>query len=321
MFIYRMKLRILLSLLSIFSVTRCSVSPLSYGWTFAFDTHVLTRIYKNNQEDKIEDLKRIFAHLDKLTDNYQQRDVNNIYTINNTNESVTVDPDLYHLLELTFSHDLDSLSYFNPLCGSLSKKWKESLEKEEILSDEIIAQELSKMNNTHLEFLGNNTVKRVGEAEIDLGAVAKGYALDKAKEYFNEKNISGYLIDGGHSSILAGEGPLGRKLKIRLNDAKYYVELKNCFISTSAYTEQYKTINDVIYSHIINPKDGSAVSLHKGVIVISDLGYLGDILSTAFINESIDSIKELEKQFSVKTIVFDELWKPAYQSDGVEFLR
>lgn len=316
-----MKPTIFLSLLSVFSVTRCSLTPLSYGWTFAFNTQVLSKIYKNNQEDKIEDLKQIFANLDKLTDNYEQRDVNNIYTINNTNESVTVDPELYNLLELTFSNDLSSLNYFNPLCGSLSKKWKESLEKDEVLSDEIITEELSKMSSTHLEFLGNNTVKRVGEAEIDLGAVAKGYALDKAKEYFNEKGLKRYLIDGGHSSILAGEGPGGRKLHIQLNDAKYYVELKNTFISTSAYTEQYKTINDITYSHIINPKTGSAVSLHKEVIVISDSGYLGDILSTAFINESIDSIKELEKQFSVKTIVYDEFWVPAYKSEGVEILR
>ena len=152
------------------------------------------------------------------------------------------------------------------------------------------------MSSSSLTFLEENTVKKVGSAEIDLGAVAKGYSLDKVKQYLDSKNYTKYLIDAGSSSLLLGEKNGGKSFKLKisnLDDA--YLMLKNCFVSTSSYDRQAVEIDGVNYSHIINPKTGSAINENDAVIVISNKGYLGDILSTAFINESLDSIKELDR--------------------------
>ena len=285
--------------------------------SFYFDTYTETRLYEGVEED-LTNINQIFSKLDKLTDNFNERDVNNVYKINNSTEMVQVDQDLYYLLQLSFCNCLEPLNYYNPLCGSLSKKWKNSLEKREILDNETITSELLKMNSTTLNFYEQNNVKKIGEAEIDLGSVAKGYALDKVKEYLDGKKYTKYLVDAGSSSILLGEKNGGKDFKIKLSNLDdTYLMAKNCFISTSSYDRQAVEIDGVNYSHIINPKTGSAVNENDAIIVISDKGYLGDILSTAFINESIDSIKELEAHYGVKTIVIKDK-KMVYKNEGIE---
>ena len=285
--------------------------------SFYFDTYTETRLFEGSEED-LSEINKIFLKIDKLTDNFKERDLNNVYKINNSTENIQVEPELYEVLKASFCNCLDPLNYYNPLIGSLSKKWKNSLENKAVLDQETITLELAKMATTSVQFLDENTVKKTGEAEIDLGAVAKGYALDKVKQYLDSKNYTKYLVDAGSSSILLGEKNGGKDFKIKVSNLdNTYLNLKNCFISTSSYDKQAVEIDGVNYSHIINPVNGSAINENDAVIVISDKGYLGDILSTAFINESLDSIKELEKHFEVKTIVIKDKTM-VYKNEGIE---
>ena len=285
--------------------------------SFYFDTYTETRLYEGSEND-LSEINKIFSKIDKLTDNYRERDINNVYIINNTTENVQVEPELYEVLKASFCNCLVPLNYYNPLIGSLSKKWKNSLENKVILDQETINLELTKMVSTSVSFLEENNVKKTGEAEIDLGAVAKGYALDKVKQYLDSKNYTKYLVDAGSSSILLGEKNGGKDFKIRISNLdNTFLLAKNCFISTSSYDKQAVEIDGVNYSHIINPVNGSAINENDAVIVISNKGYLGDILSTAFINESIDSIKELEQHFEVKTIVIKNKTM-LYKNEGIE---
>ena len=285
--------------------------------SFYFDTYTETRLYEGSEND-LSEINKIFSKIDKLTDNYKERDLNNVYIINNSTENVQVEPELYEVLKASFCNCLDPLNYYNPLIGSLSKKWKNSQENKVILDQETINAELTKMASTSVSFLEENTVKKTGEAEIDLGAVAKGYALDKVKQYLDSKNYTKYLVDAGSSSILLGEKNGGKDFKIRISNLdNTFLLAKNCFISTSSYDKQAVEIDGVNYSHIINPVNGSAINENDAVIVISNKGYLGDILSTAFINESLDSIKELEQHFEVKTIVIKNK-EVVYKNEGIE---
>lgn len=306
-----------LLLLPIIAVSLSSCQKEIKGNSFYFDTYCEIRLYEGKDED-LDAINKIFTKIDKLTDNYLPRDLNNIYKINNTNENIIIEPELYEVLQLSFSSELSTLNMFNPLCGSLSKKWKESLANKLVLDDGSISSEIAKMNNTHLEFMDESTVKRVGEAEIDLGAVAKGYALDKAKQYLDAKEYKNYLIDAGSSSILLGEKSGGKNFKVKISNLdSSYINAKNCFVSTSSHSRQKVEIEGITYSHIINPVTGSAINKHDAVIVISQSGYLGDILSTDFVNESFDSIKSLESIFNVKSIIIDN-GEIAYKNDGIE---
>ena len=310
-----MKLKFLILPLLIIPLSSCN-KELKRN-SFYFDTYTETRLFEGNEED-LDNIDELLLRIDRLTDNYRSRSINNVFTINNSTEPVEVDSKLYEVLKASFCNCLEPLNYFNPLCGSLSKKWKESLENNVVLPQTTIDEELLKIASTSVEFLDNNQVKKNGDAEIDLGAVAKGYALDKVKQYLDSQKYTKYLVDAGQSSILLGEKNGGKKFKIKISNLdNTYLNLKNCFISTSSYDKQVVEIDGVNYSHIINPKTGSANNENDAVIVISNKGYLGDILSTAFINESLDSIKELEQHYEVKTIVIKDK-QIVYKNESIE---
>ena len=306
--------RILPSLLTILLIS-CSNAKTATSKIFCFDTYIDIKLINGNK-DNVIDIEDIFYRYDKLSDNYQNRSINNIYTINQTNDPVVVDEDLYKLLQTSFSVDT---KYFNPLCGSLAKKWKDALDKKEVLSDAIIEEELDKIVNTHLSFLDGNKIQKEGPAEIDLGGIAKGYALDVVKSYLDAKEMTQYLINAGSSSIILGEKNTKDGLfNVGLKDINNgYLKLKNCFVSTSSISEQNAVINDVTYSHIINPLTGSALSVNDVVIVVSNNGYQGDALSTSMMMNTVEEIKELETKFDVKTIVVKD-GNIIYQNNNIE---
>ncbi len=309
---------IFLSLLPI-ALTSCSTNnSVIESKVFCFDTMVDVRLYEGNKED-VKAIETTLKSLSKVSDNYINSAFDGVYALNQTNEEITVDSNLYQMLEASLEATSHGATYFNPLCGSLSKKWKESLENKQILSETVINEELEKMNNSSITLKDNNVVQRTGEAEIDLGGIAKGFALDEIKSYLEDKQIKQYLINAGSSSILLGEKNTKNGLfNVSLKEVNNtYIELKNCVISTSSIYEQGVTINGVTYSHIINPVTGSAINKQDGVIVISNDGAFDDALSTSMMNNTIDEIKALETELNVQTIVIKDK-KIAYSNPSIE---
>ena len=274
---------------------------------FYFDTMVDIQLADGKKSD-LDYLKDLFSQYDSLSDNYLPREVANVYSINATNDDIQIDEKLYDLLKVSFNAKNEGATYFNPLCGSLAKKWKEALNSQQILDENTKNAEILKMNSSTLLFKDNHTVQTVGEAEVDLGGIVKGYVLDEVYSYLNSKKMTHYLVNGGSSSILVGEkknktGLFNVGIK-DLNNA--YIQVKNCFVSVSGISSQGVKIGDTMYSHIINPFTGDAINEHDAVVVISDKGYLGDVLSTSMMLNTIEEIKEIETLQNVKTIVIKD---------------
>ena len=314
-----MKLSRFLPLFVVASLTACSYQEVKYDTYFCFDTTVAMSI-KTSNKTVFKELKNILSFYDKICDNYEARDIFNVYSLNHTNEVVCFDEskpvELYEIIESIYNLKDEGATYFNPLCGSLAKKWKDALVKKEVLDSVTIQEELDKMNNSSLVFGldgSTQTIQRVGDAELDLGAVAKGFALDACLAYLknDQPNIVDYVIDAGSSSILLGENTRytnpsddNNDYKIKVKDLKdTYFTAHNCFISTSGSAEQGVEINGVTYSHIVNPFTGSVVPMNDTVIVLSEYGYYGDALSTSMVFNTVEEIKEIEKERNVQAIV------------------
>ena len=316
----------LLPLLLVASLTACDIAH-SYpiDTLFCFDTVVTVKtlqysglMYSVRVQKPTCD---IIKNVDALSDAYNKRDVTSVYDINATNEKIEISKDLYDLLNQSLNIK-EKAKYINPLIGSLTKKWKESLNKNEVLSDLVIQEELTKINNSSLvlEVEDNKYyAQRIGDALIDVGAVAKGFALDKAQEYLKEHTDPEYeyLIDAGSSSVLLGNNFDHKHyfsvFKIKLKDLskESYLYLDNCYVSTSGTSEQGVKIGDKTYSHIINPNDGSAINNYDAVIVVTSFadasnGLLGDALSTSFMMSSLTEIEETIKDTDIKVIVIKD---------------
>ncbi|MBP5574832.1 MAG: FAD:protein FMN transferase [Bacilli bacterium] len=312
-----------LPLFLVASLTACDIAH-SYpiDTLFCFDTVVTVKTLEYHglmysitvQKNTCDIIKGV----DAISDAYKKRDVTSVYDINNTNEKIEISYDLYNLLNQSLSVK-EKARYFNPLIGSLSNKWKESLNKSEVLSNSIIQEELAKIDNSSLILEREDDkyyAQRVGEALIDVGAVAKGFALDKAQKFLihHSDPDNEYLIDAGSSSILLGNnfdhqhGFSSFKVKLKDLPNDSYLFLNNCYISTSGVSEQGVKIGDQTYSHIVNPYSGVAINNYDTVIVVTSFedesnGLLGDALSTSFMMSSLSEIEETIKDSDIEVIV------------------
>lgn len=158
-------------------------------------------------------------------------------------------------------------------------------------SDKIILDE----NNCMVEF-------KLPGMKIDLGGIAKGYALDQAVKKLKENNINSCLINAGGQVYALGKRS-GRPWKVgikngRGSDIHGRLEIKDRSISTSGDYEQFFSSDGKRYSHILDPKTGyPASSGLVSVTVAAPSGIEADALSTSAFILGKEGAAGLAKQF------------------------
>jgi len=123
--------------------------------------------------------------------------------------------------------------------------------------------------------------------KIDLGAIAKGYAVDCAVKKLKESGINSCLINaGGQIYCLGSKFSRPWKIAIRNNPRNpgraAYLSLKDKAVATSGDYEQFFWDNQRAYGHIFNPRTGyPGPADFFSVTVIADDSLTADCLSTA----------------------------------------
>ncbi len=124
--------------------------------------------------------------------------------------------------------------------------------------------------------------------QLDLGAIAKGYAADQALRTLREKGIERALV-AASGDIAAGEAPPGTsgwKVGIDCPDSSAsrfskVLTMRNAAVSTSGDTEQYLESSGIRYSHIIDPRTGMGLTQRLCVTVTASASMEADSLATA----------------------------------------
>lgn len=130
------------------------------------------------------------------------------------------------------------------------------------------------------------TISLAPDASLDLGAVAKGFALDRAAAILRENGITNALLHGGTSSVVAlgmpADEPRGWPIAIRSDDDPLTVHLRDQSLGVSAPRGR----RSETYSHILDPLTG--LPAESGVDTAAAIGPLGaaalcDAWSTALV--------------------------------------
>ena len=123
--------------------------------------------------------------------------------------------------------------------------------------------------------------------EIDLGAVAKGYAGDRIQEQLRQAGVSSALLNLGGNLYALGTKPDGSPWRLAVRDPEGggyagIIEAADKAVVTSGGYERYFEEEGVRYWHILDPADGlPARSGLASATVVSGSGVQGDALSTA----------------------------------------
>jgi thiamine biosynthesis lipoprotein len=121
---------------------------------------------------------------------------------------------------------------------------------------------------------------------IDLGGIAKGYAVDRSIELLQHKGIEHALISAGGDSRLLGDHR-GRPWHIGIQAPRdnermaAMLPLADTAISTSGDYERFFERDGTRYHHIISPKTGHSADTLQSVTIIGPNATRTDALSTS----------------------------------------
>jgi thiamine biosynthesis lipoprotein len=146
---------------------------------------------------------------------------------------------------------------------------------------------------------------------LDLGAVAKGYAVDRAGEALRRSvaqgRIKAGLINAGGDVLVVGPRPQGGPWSIGVQHPRAEglittVELTNGAAVTSGDYERFFTVGGVRYCHILDPRTGYPPRLLSSVTILAPDSTIGDMLSTALFVLGPEKGKALLGRFSSQAV-------------------
>ena len=215
---------------------------------------------------------------------------------------VPAETGLFELLRLGARIYRETGGAFDLTAGPLWKVWGFSRRQGTLPDAEAVARARSRVGSRYLELdasAGTVRFQRRG-LELNLGAIGKGYALDRAGQMLKEEGLNRALLHAGYSSILAlGEGPgrgssSGWKVSIRdplgRTGPLATLGLRNRALSTSGVGEQFFRIGNKHYGHVLDPRTGHPVEKNLAATALAPTAAEADALSTAFLVMDLEDI-------------------------------
>jgi len=192
-----------------------------------------------------------------------------------------VSDDLFAVLKAAKHFCTISDGAFDITAGPMVRLWRRSRRMHELPKQQFVDQAKELVGN-HLWELDEKTrsVRLLKSGmKLDLGAIAKGYAIDKAFEIIKNRGITSLLVDAGGDFRLGASPPGTEGWKIAKDNE--IVLLNNTAMATSGGRYQFVEIDGIRYAHIVDPKTGFGMTGLQTVHVTAPTAMEADALATA----------------------------------------
>jgi FAD:protein FMN transferase len=204
---------------------------------------------------------------------------------------VTVEPELFDFIDEALRYSRDSDGAFDITVGGLMKAWGFFRGEGRMPSDGELAAARRTVGGRHV--ILNRAARSIAfdepGVELDLGGIAKGYAVDRAARLLEAHGVASALVSAGGSTVYALGAPPGRdgwdvSIQDPLDARKVAttVRLRNRALSIAGRSEKWFESEGVRYSHIMDPRTGRPAQGMLSVAVLAGSGTAGDALDDAF---------------------------------------
>ncbi len=209
-----------------------------------------------------------------------------------------VSPEVFAVVARAIAIARDTDGAFDPTVGPLVALWRDArvTRRLPVRAARDAARALTGWRGVELDAARQTVRLSAAGLRLDLGGVAKGYILQAALEALRGAGIPAALVEAG-GDIVAGDAPpglagwriAGPETTSEVvspggtqNDLRGRFELiANAALATSGPSAQFVEIDDVRYSHVVDPRTGWALTSSVTAHVIAPDGATADALATA----------------------------------------
>ncbi len=205
-------------------------------------------------------------------------------------EPVRVSDELFDILQQSQRVAELSGGAFDVTIGPVVRQWRRARRTGILPAPEALARvrELVGWRKLKLDPRQQTVTLTGPDMQLDLGAIAKGYAADQALAVLKSQGLPRALV-AASGDIAVGDPPPGKRNwrvavgKLDGNDDKpaRILFLSNAAVSTSGDTEQFVEIGGLRYSHIVDPRTGVGLTERLQVTVIGRRATDPDAFATA----------------------------------------
>jgi len=273
--------------------------------------------YGRDRDDLAEVVDEVFEEIDRLDaqmSNYKPASELSVINREAAARPVLVEPKLFELIRESLGTSRETGGAFDITVGPLMKSWGFFRGQGRLPSPAEVARVLKRIGYRHVRLDGGRRTIAFDEPgiEIDLGGIAKGYAVDRAVQILRENGVRSALVSSGTSSIYAlGAPPGARGWEVNVRDpydahqAADVVLLRNSSLSISGNYEKFFRVGGKTYCHIMNPRTGWPVERMLSTVALSRSATETDALSTSFFVMGVErSRKYLATHPGLKVIFY-----------------
>jgi thiamine biosynthesis lipoprotein len=234
-------------------------------------------------------------------------------------ERVKVSPETFEVIQKAQEISELSKGGFDITVGPLTELWRKAREKKIPPPVEDVKEKLGLVNfkNIETDQKGKVFLKKKGMA-IDLGGIAKGYAVDRAFDVLMSLGYKNLIINAGGDLRVGGlknNQPWSIGIQNPRESQKLLarISVSDTAIATSGDYEKYFIYQGKRYHHIFNPKDGFPTEGCQSVTIIAKDCITADGLATAvFVLGAEKGYSLCQKLDGVKCLIVDKEGKTIF---------
>lgn len=288
--------RILAPLLALTLLTACRSQPEAHSVQFfAMDTVMTVSAWGGGGQEAAEQARDVVDRLDALLSVTDE--TSELYAANHSGgRPVSLSPETAQVLEQALDLCRDSRGALDITLYPVVKAWGFTTDSCTVPDDAALIELLERVDWTRVS-LEEDVLTLPAGMELDLGAVAKGFAADRAAESLRAAGVSSALLDLGGNIQAVGSRPDGSPWRVAVQDPDGgwlgVLEVADQAVVTSGGYQRYFEEDGERYWHILDPATGRpARSGLTSATAVGPGGAVCDGLSTTLfvlgLEESVD---------------------------------
>ena len=201
-------------------------------------------------------------------------------------QEVPLSPETLDVLQTAKRAATQTQGAFDVTCRPLIELWRAAGQQGRLPTESECNAARAASHWKLIELTDTGCVKRAGAARVDLGGIAKGYAIDRAIRVLEQAGVDGALVDVGGDVACFGRQASGRDWSVDVKNpfgpgSLAQLHLSGGAVATSGTYARYHEIAGKRYSQIIDPRTGRPAEAAESVTVAAPSAMVADVWATA----------------------------------------